>query len=80
MAREYTVRTKEEKLAIVKRNLAGETCGVQCFAVWRLFGVWSADVDCPSDSIFWNIEPLRNAADGLSLGIGLPELLLCWFG
>ena len=26
MAREYTVRTKEEKLAIVKRNLAGETC------------------------------------------------------
>ena len=26
MAREYIVRTKEEKLAIVKRNLAGETC------------------------------------------------------
>ena len=26
MAREYTVRTKEEKLSIVKRNLAGETC------------------------------------------------------
>ena len=26
MAREYVVRTKEEKLAIVKRNLAGETC------------------------------------------------------
>ncbi len=26
MAREYTVRTKEEKLAIVQRNLAGETC------------------------------------------------------
>ena len=26
MAREYVLRTKEEKLAIVKRNLAGETC------------------------------------------------------
>lgn len=26
MAREYIIRTKEEKLAIVKRNLAGETC------------------------------------------------------
>lgn len=26
MAREYIVRTKEEKLAIVKRNLSGETC------------------------------------------------------
>ena len=26
MAREYVVRTHEEKLTVVKRNLAGETC------------------------------------------------------
>lgn len=36
-------------------------------------------MDQCGDSVFWNAEPLCDFGDGLSLGIGLPELLLRWF-